>query len=152
MAQAVSRRPLSANSRVRSHDSPCEIYGGRSGTGPGSSQYFGCASSVSFPQCTCTPSVSFPQCSCTPSVSLPQCTLLSLIYSPVLTKRPNRGRPATFEKSKTVWIEKYFHLVLKGTNCGPRQRLFPLFHSIPFNYFPFIHLKVQLKDVEIVIM
>jgi hypothetical protein len=49
-------------------------------------------------------------------------------------------------KSKTVWIEKYFHLVLKGTNCGPRQRLFPLFHSISFRSIIF-HLKVQLKDV-----
>lgn len=35
--QTVSRRALSANSRVRSHDSPCEIYVGRSGTGSGSS-------------------------------------------------------------------------------------------------------------------
>ena len=35
MAQAVSRRPLSAEARVRSRVSPCEIRGGQSGTGTG---------------------------------------------------------------------------------------------------------------------
>jgi hypothetical protein len=35
MAQAVSRRPLTAEARVRSRVSPCEIYGGQSGTGSG---------------------------------------------------------------------------------------------------------------------
>jgi hypothetical protein len=35
MAQAVSRRPLTAKARVRSRVSPCGIYGGRSGTGTG---------------------------------------------------------------------------------------------------------------------
>jgi hypothetical protein len=34
MAQAVSRRPLTAEARVR----PCGIYGGQSGTGTGFSQ------------------------------------------------------------------------------------------------------------------
>jgi hypothetical protein len=34
MAQAVSRRPLSAEARVRARLSPCGIWGGRSGTGP----------------------------------------------------------------------------------------------------------------------
>jgi hypothetical protein len=33
MAQAVSRRPLIAEARVRSRVSPCEICGGQSGTG-----------------------------------------------------------------------------------------------------------------------
>jgi hypothetical protein len=35
MAQAVSRRPLTAEARVRSPVSPCGICGGRSGTGTG---------------------------------------------------------------------------------------------------------------------
>jgi hypothetical protein len=33
MAQAVSRRPLTAEARVRSRVSPCGICGGQSGTG-----------------------------------------------------------------------------------------------------------------------
>jgi hypothetical protein len=35
MAHAVSRRPLTAEARVRSRVSPCEICGGQSGTGTG---------------------------------------------------------------------------------------------------------------------
>jgi hypothetical protein len=35
MAQAVSRRPLIAEARVRSRVSPCGICGGQSGTGIG---------------------------------------------------------------------------------------------------------------------
>jgi hypothetical protein len=35
MAQAISRRPLTAEARVRSRVSPCEISGGQSGTGTG---------------------------------------------------------------------------------------------------------------------
>jgi hypothetical protein len=35
MAQAVSRRPLTAEARVRSRVGPCGIYGGQSGTGTG---------------------------------------------------------------------------------------------------------------------
>jgi hypothetical protein len=35
MAQAVSRRPPTADARVRSWVSPCEICGGQSGTGTG---------------------------------------------------------------------------------------------------------------------
>jgi hypothetical protein len=35
MAQAVSRRPLTAEDRVRSRVSPCGICGGQSGTGKG---------------------------------------------------------------------------------------------------------------------
>jgi hypothetical protein len=35
MAQAVSRRPLTSEARVRSRVSPCGIYGGQSGTGTG---------------------------------------------------------------------------------------------------------------------
>jgi hypothetical protein len=35
MAQAVSRRPLTAEARVRSRVSPCGIYGGQSDTGTG---------------------------------------------------------------------------------------------------------------------
>lgn len=34
-AEAVGRRPLSGDARVRSHLSPCEIFDGRSGTGKG---------------------------------------------------------------------------------------------------------------------
>ena len=37
MAQAVSCRPLTAEARVRSWVSPCEICGGQGGTGPGCS-------------------------------------------------------------------------------------------------------------------
>jgi hypothetical protein len=32
MAQVVSRRPLTAEARLRSRVNPCEIYGGQSGT------------------------------------------------------------------------------------------------------------------------
>jgi hypothetical protein len=35
MAQAVSRRPLTAEARVRYRASPCGICGGQSGTGTG---------------------------------------------------------------------------------------------------------------------
>jgi hypothetical protein len=35
MAQAISRRPLTAETRVRSRVSPCGICGGQSGTGTG---------------------------------------------------------------------------------------------------------------------
>jgi hypothetical protein len=35
MAQAIRRRPLTAESRVRSRVSPCRICGGPSGTGTG---------------------------------------------------------------------------------------------------------------------
>ena len=35
MAQAVSRRPLTADARVRSRVSPCGMCGGQSGTGTG---------------------------------------------------------------------------------------------------------------------
>jgi hypothetical protein len=35
MAQGVSRRPLTADSRVRSQVSPCGICGGQSGNGTG---------------------------------------------------------------------------------------------------------------------
>jgi hypothetical protein len=35
MAQAVNRRPLTAEARVRFRVSPCEICGGQSGTGTG---------------------------------------------------------------------------------------------------------------------
>jgi len=35
MAQAVSRRPFSAEAMVQSQTSPCEIYGVRSDTGTG---------------------------------------------------------------------------------------------------------------------
>jgi hypothetical protein len=40
MAQAVSRRPVTVESRVRSRFTPCEIYGGQSGTGTGFSPSF----------------------------------------------------------------------------------------------------------------
>jgi hypothetical protein len=43
MAQAVSRRPLTAESRVRTRVNPCGICGGQSGTGTG----FSPSSSVS---------------------------------------------------------------------------------------------------------
>jgi hypothetical protein len=45
MAQAVSRRPLMAESRVRTRVNPCGIFGGQSGTGAGfspSSSAFPC--------------------------------------------------------------------------------------------------------------
>jgi hypothetical protein len=49
MAQVVSRRPLSAESRVRARVNPCGICGGQSGTGIGlSPEFFGFPLSVSF--------------------------------------------------------------------------------------------------------
>jgi hypothetical protein len=45
MAQAVSRRPVTAEARFRSRVSPCEICGGQSGTGigfPPSTSVFPC--------------------------------------------------------------------------------------------------------------
>jgi hypothetical protein len=35
MAEAVSRRPLIAETRVRSRFSPCEVFGGKTGTDTG---------------------------------------------------------------------------------------------------------------------
>jgi hypothetical protein len=40
MAEAVSRRPLTAEDRVRAQVNPCGIYGGQSGTGTGFSPSF----------------------------------------------------------------------------------------------------------------
>jgi hypothetical protein len=40
MARAVSRLPLTAESRVRARVNPCEICGGQSGTGTGFSSNF----------------------------------------------------------------------------------------------------------------
>jgi hypothetical protein len=40
MARAVSRQPLTAESRVRARVNPCEICGGQSGTGTGFSSNF----------------------------------------------------------------------------------------------------------------
>jgi hypothetical protein len=55
MAQAVSRRPLAAEARVRSRVSPCGICGGRSGTWTGfSPEYFGFTLSISFYRCSIT--------------------------------------------------------------------------------------------------
>jgi hypothetical protein len=41
MAQAVSLRPLTTESRFRARVTPCEIFGGRSGTETGFSELFG---------------------------------------------------------------------------------------------------------------
>ena len=55
MAQAVSRRPLAAEARVRSRVSPRGICGGQGGTGTGFSlEYFGFPLSVSFHRCCIT--------------------------------------------------------------------------------------------------
>jgi hypothetical protein len=55
MAQAVSRRPLTAEARVRSWVSPCGISGGQSGTGTGfSPEYFSFPLSISFHRCSIT--------------------------------------------------------------------------------------------------
>jgi hypothetical protein len=49
MAQAVSRRPLTAETWVRSRVSPCGFCGGQSGTGTGfSPEYFGRACLYAF--------------------------------------------------------------------------------------------------------
>jgi hypothetical protein len=47
MAEAVGRRPLTAQAGLRSRVSPCEICVGRNGTGTGfSTEYFGFPLSV----------------------------------------------------------------------------------------------------------
>jgi hypothetical protein len=48
MTQAVSRRPLTAETRARSQATSYEICGGQSGTGTGFTQYVGFSLSVSF--------------------------------------------------------------------------------------------------------
>jgi hypothetical protein len=54
MAQAVSRRPLTAEARIRARVNPCGICGGHSGTGTG----FSPSSSVFTGQCIIPPSLS----------------------------------------------------------------------------------------------
>jgi hypothetical protein len=55
MAQAVSRRPPTAEAWVRSRVSPCGICGGQSGTGTGfSPEYFVFPLSISFHRCSIT--------------------------------------------------------------------------------------------------
>ena len=55
MAQAVSRRPLTAGARVRSRVSSCGIYGGQSGIGTVfSPEYFGFPMLISFHRCSIT--------------------------------------------------------------------------------------------------
>jgi hypothetical protein len=55
MTQAVSRRPLTAEARVRSRFSPCGICGGQSGPGTGFfPEFFGFPVSISFHRCSIT--------------------------------------------------------------------------------------------------
>jgi hypothetical protein len=55
MAQGVSRRPLTAEARVRSRFSPCGIFGGQSGTRTGFfPEYFRFPLSSSFHRCSIT--------------------------------------------------------------------------------------------------
>jgi hypothetical protein len=55
MAQAVSRRPPTAKTRVRSRVSPCGICGAQSGTGTDFfPEYFGFSLSISFHRCSIT--------------------------------------------------------------------------------------------------
>jgi hypothetical protein len=55
MAQAVSRRPLTAEAWVRSRVSPCRICGGQNGTGTGfPPDYFCFPLSISFHRCSIT--------------------------------------------------------------------------------------------------
>jgi hypothetical protein len=49
MDQVVSRRPLTAEARVRARVNPCGICGGQSGTGTGfTPEFFGFSLSISF--------------------------------------------------------------------------------------------------------
>jgi hypothetical protein len=55
MAQAVSRRPFTAEAQDRSRVGPCGICGGQSGIETGfSPEYFGFALSISFQRCSIT--------------------------------------------------------------------------------------------------
>jgi len=95
MAQAVRRRPLTAEAQVRSQVSPCDIGGGRSGTRTGFS-----FSTLCFPcQYHCTNAASH------------------LHLHVALTRWTKPGELSernALSKLGKHWIEKNFHLVFKG--------------------------------------
>jgi hypothetical protein len=87
MGRAVSRRPLTAEAWLRSQVSPCEIRGGRSGTGVGSSPS------------TLVSLVSF--------IPLMLCTHLHLLVALTRTNGNLRKISANSETGEK-WVEKYF--------------------------------------------
>ena len=78
MAQAISRKPLTAEAQVRSQESPCEICGGESGIGTG----------IFFPECLLLPL----------AVSSHQCSMLIIIYI-FFYQKNKRTKPGNHTKA-----------------------------------------------------
>jgi hypothetical protein len=116
MAQVVSRRPLTAEARVRSLVNPCEICGGQSGTGTG----FFWSTSV-FPL-----SISFHRCSITRKNER------KLIFITGLQNKPQGcGASVAFAAERSIKKSYYNSPSTKVPSSGGHWIYIPLYRTPP---------------------